>query len=77
MFILLHFLSPIRSMSYCVFLQRIAEMNLDSICGQSYGTKREHANNRANFALFAIEDHVEQRMAYGFPCSSQGEKCLV
>jgi|HubBroStandDraft_4_1064222.scaffolds.fasta_scaffold02087_2 hypothetical protein len=25
-------------MSYCAFLQRIAEMNLDSTCGQSYGT---------------------------------------
>ena len=40
------------------------------------GPRREHATNRANFALFAIEDHVEQRIAYGFPCSSQGEKCL-
>ncbi len=39
--------------------------------------KREHANNRANSALFAVEDHVEQRIAYGFPCSSHGEKCLV
>jgi len=38
MFVLLHFLSRIRSMSYCVFLQRIAEMNLDSTCEQSYGT---------------------------------------
>jgi len=38
MFVLSHFLSRIRSMSYCVFLQRIAEMNLDSPCGQSFGT---------------------------------------
>jgi hypothetical protein len=38
MFVLPHFLSRIRSMSSCVFLQRIAELNPDSACGQSFGT---------------------------------------
>jgi hypothetical protein len=36
MLVLLHFLSRIRSMSYRVFLQPIAEMNLDSNFEQSY-----------------------------------------
>ena len=38
MFVLPHFLSRLRSMSYCVFLQRIADLNLDSTCEQSYAT---------------------------------------
>jgi hypothetical protein len=79
MFVLLHFLSRIRSMSYCVFLQRIAELNLDSTCGQSYGTSANMLNNRANFALFAFADHIEQRIAYSFPCSSSQRNvgCVV
>jgi hypothetical protein len=73
-FVLRFFLSRIRSMSYCVFLQRIAELILDSPCRHGFGTS---ANNRANYALFAFEDHVEQRIAYGFPCSSHGKKCRL
>ena len=38
MFVLPHSLSRIRSMNSCVFLQRIAELNPDSTCGQSFGT---------------------------------------
>ena len=77
LFVLLHFLSRIRSMSYCVFLQRIAEMNLDSTCGQSYGTSANTLTTEQILLSLLSRNHLEQRIAYDFPCSSHGEKCLV
>jgi len=70
-FVLQHFLSRIRSTSYCVFLQRIAEMNLESTCEQSFGTGANRLTTEQILLSSAFEDHFAQRIAYGLRCSSQ------
>jgi len=72
-FVLRHFLSPISSMSYCAFLQLIAEMNLDSTCGHRFATSANALTTEQIFLSLLSRDHVEQRIAYGLPCSSREE----
>ncbi len=62
MFVFPHFLSRIRSMSYRVFLQRIAEMNLDSTLWAELWHKRDRLTTEQ--ILLSLPSGITDRIRF-------------